>query len=192
MSAQLSSTNAASYPSLRGRRVFITGGGSGIGAAFTEGFAKQGATVAFVDVADGPSQALVEKIEKAGAPRPWYRNVDVRDVRALQSAIADAAQAVGDFYVLINNVANDDRHNFMDVTPEYYDGRIAVNQRPAFFAIQVAVPSSTSAATRTARKVATSRRTPRPRAPSLDSRGVSRPNSVNIESALMCSRRAGS
>lgn len=130
----------ASYPSLRGRSVFITGGGSGIGACLTESFAKQGAKVAFVDIAEGPSQALVEKIEKAGLPRPWYRNTDVTDVPALQAAIRDAAKAVGDFRILINNVANDDRHKFMDVTPEYYDARIAVNQRPAFFAIQAVVP----------------------------------------------------
>lgn len=134
------SNAGASYPSLRGRSVFITGGGSGIGGCLTESFAKQGSRVAFVDIAEGPSQALVEKIDKAGLPRPWYRKVDVTDIPALQAAIRDAAQAVGDFRVLINNVANDDRHNFMDVTPEYYDARIAVNQRPGFFAIQAVVP----------------------------------------------------
>jgi D-xylose 1-dehydrogenase len=130
----------ASYPSLRGRSVFITGGGSGIGGCLTESFARQGSLVAFVDIAEGPSQALVEKIEKAGLPRPWYRHTDVTDIPALQAAILDATRVVGDFRVLINNVANDDRHNFMDVTPEYYDARIAVNQRPAFFAIQAVVP----------------------------------------------------
>ncbi len=134
------SNAGACYPSLRGRSVFITGGGSGIGGCLTESFAKQGSRVAFVDIAEGPSQALVEKIDKAGLPRPWYRKVDVTDIPALQAAIRDAAQAVGDFRVLINNVANDDRHNFMDVTPEYYDARIAVNQRPGFFAIQAVVP----------------------------------------------------
>jgi D-xylose 1-dehydrogenase len=140
MSAHEAASEVATYPSLRGRSVFITGGGSGIGAAFVEGFARQGSRVAFVDVAAAASQALADKIEKAGLPRPWFRKTDVTDVRALQSAISDAAKAVGDFHVLINNVANDDRHNFMDVTPEYYDQRIAVNQRPAFFAIQAVVP----------------------------------------------------
>jgi NAD(P)-dependent dehydrogenase (short-subunit alcohol dehydrogenase family) len=130
----------ASYPSLRGRSVFITGGGSGIGGCLTESFAKQGALVAFVDLAEAASQALVDRIEKAGHPRPWFRKTDVTDVKALQAAIADAAKAIGDFHVLINNVANDDRHKLMDVTPEYYDNRIAVNQRPAFFAIQAVVP----------------------------------------------------
>jgi NAD(P)-dependent dehydrogenase (short-subunit alcohol dehydrogenase family) len=130
----------ASYPSLRGRSVFITGGGSGIGGCLTEAFARQGSRVAFVDFADAPSNALVEKVANAGLPRPWYRNVDVTDIAALQGAIRDAAEAVGDFQVLINNVASDDRHALMDVTPEYYDARIAVNQRPAFFAIQAVVP----------------------------------------------------
>ena len=130
----------ASYPSLKGRSVFITGGGSGIGGCLTEAFARQGSRVAFVDFADAPSNALVERLDKAGLPRPWYRNVDVTHIAALQGAIRDAAQAVGDFHVLINNVASDDRHALMDVTPEYYDARIAVNQRPAFFAIQAVVP----------------------------------------------------
>lgn len=130
----------AIYPSLRGKSVFITGGGSGIGACLSEGFARQGSRVAFVDIAEGASQALVERLGAAGLPRPWYRKTDVADIPALQAAIRDAAQALGDFHVLVNNVANDDRHSFMDVTPAYYDARIAVNQRPAFFAIQAVVP----------------------------------------------------
>src|SRR6186997_2844369 len=99
-------TGGASYPSLRGRSVFITGGGSGIGGCLTESFARQGALVAFVDYAEAPSQALVQKIDAAGWPRPWYRKVDVTDIGSLQNAIRDAAKAVGDFHVLINNVAN--------------------------------------------------------------------------------------
>ena len=134
------SRESASYPSLRGRTVFITGGGSGIGGCMTEAFARQGALVAFVDIAEGPSQELVLKIQQAGLPRPWYRKTDVTDIPALQGAIRDAAGVLGDFYVLINNVASDDRHSLMDVTPAYYDARIAVNQRPAFFAIQAVVP----------------------------------------------------
>jgi len=130
----------ARYPDLTGRTVFVSGGASGIGAAFVIAFATQGCRVAFVDIAEAPSNALVEKIEAAGLPRPWYRKTDVTDIPALQAAIRDAAKAVGDFHVLINNVASDDRHNFMDVTPQYYDARIAVNQRPAFFAIQAVVP----------------------------------------------------
>ena len=111
-----------------------------LAACLTEAFARQGSLVAFVDYAEAPSQALVQQIEKAGLPRPWYRKTDVTDINALQAAIRDAATALGDFHVLINNVASDDRHSLMEVTPEYYDARIAVNQRPAFFAIQAVVP----------------------------------------------------
>jgi len=129
----------ASFPSLRGRRVFITGGGSGIGAAMVEAFADQGAHVAFVDVAEAASTALAQSLEARGR-RVWWRACDVRDVAALQAAIADAAAALGDFHALVNNVASDDRHTLEDVTPEYYEQRMAINERPAFFAIQAVVP----------------------------------------------------
>jgi NAD(P)-dependent dehydrogenase (short-subunit alcohol dehydrogenase family) len=130
----------ATFPSLRGRRVFVTGGGSGIGAAIVEAFAMQGAAVAFVDVAEQASTELVARIVAAGQPAPWWRACDVRDIAALQGAVADATQALGDFHTLVNNVASDDRHTLESVTPEYWDNRMAINERPAFFAIQAAVP----------------------------------------------------
>lgn len=128
------------YPSLRGRNVFVTGGGSGIGAAIVRAFAAQGAQVAFVDIAAEGSGELAREIAAAGHPAPWWQACDVRDVPALQRAIAGAAQALGPFGVLVNNVASDDRHGLDEVTPEYYDERLAVNGRPAFFAIQAVVP----------------------------------------------------
>lgn len=130
----------ALYPELRARRVFVTGGGSGIGAALVEAFARQEARVAFVDVAEEEGQALVERIAAAGMPRPWMRRCDVVDVAALQRAIADAAAELGDFHVLVNNVGSDDRHQLAEVTADYWDRRVAINQRPAFFAIQAIVP----------------------------------------------------
>ncbi|WP_284615042.1 SDR family NAD(P)-dependent oxidoreductase [Aquabacterium humicola] len=131
----------ASYPSLAGRRVFVTGGGSGIGEAIVEAFARQGALVAFVDVADAASAALAERLAGGGLPRPWWRRCDVRDVPALQQCIAEAAEGLGgDFDVLVNNVASDDRHAPEAVTPDYWDERMAVNARPAFFAIQAVLP----------------------------------------------------
>ena len=129
-----------SYPSLAKKRVFVTGGGSGIGAAMVEAFARQGATVAFVDIAAQESADLVIRLEAQGMARPWQRRLDVTQVPALQQALADAARELGDFHVLVNNVASDDRHALQDVTPEYWDQRMAVNQRPAFFAIQAVVP----------------------------------------------------
>jgi NAD(P)-dependent dehydrogenase (short-subunit alcohol dehydrogenase family) len=134
------SARAARFPSLGGRCVFITGGGSGIGASLVEGFARQGCRVAFVDVAEAPSRQLVRDLAAQGLPVPWFRPCDVRDVRALQEAIGDAARELGDFHVLVNNVASDDRHPVESVTPEYWDERMAVNQRPAFFAIQAVIP----------------------------------------------------
>jgi NAD(P)-dependent dehydrogenase (short-subunit alcohol dehydrogenase family) len=128
------------YPSLHGRRIFVTGGGSGIGEAIVAAFAAQGAQVAFVDVAEASSAALAERLKAAGLPTPWWRRCDVRDVAALRAAIADAAAALGDFHVLVNNVASDERHGLDEVTPDYWDDRMAINQRPAFFAIQAVVP----------------------------------------------------
>jgi D-xylose 1-dehydrogenase len=131
---------SAQYPSLRGRRVFITGGGSGIGACLVEAFARQGARVAFIDIAEPPSASLVEKLAAQGFAAPWWRVCDVTDVPALQAAIREAAATLGDFNVLVNNVASDDRHAIADVTPDYWDRRMAINQRPAFFAIQTVLP----------------------------------------------------
>jgi len=130
----------SNYPSLKGRPVFITGGGSGIGAAMVSAFALQGARVAFVDIAEGASDALARQLAEAGHAAPWWRACDVRDVAALQSCIAEAAAELGDFAVLVNNVASDDRHTLESVTPAYYEERMAINERPAFFAIQSVVP----------------------------------------------------
>ena len=119
----------AHYPSLRGRAVFVTGGGSGIGAAIVAAFAAQGARVAFIDMAPSPaSRALADRLQRP-ITRPWWRACDVRDVAALQQAIADAAAALGDFHALVNNVASDDRHTLESVTPDYCDERMAINQR---------------------------------------------------------------
>ena len=130
----------ASYPSLSGKRVFVTGGASGIGAAIVEAFARQGAAVAYIDIAGEAGEQLAKRLEAAGCVRPWHRRVDVTDVAALQQAIADAARDLGDFHILVNNVASDDRHTLRETTPDYWDRRMAVNQRPAFFAIQSVVP----------------------------------------------------
>ena len=130
----------STYPSLKGRSVFVTGGGSGIGAAIVSAFVEQGARVAFVDIAEAASEALARRLADAGHEAPWWRTCDVRDVEALQARIAEAAAALGDFAVLVNNVASDDRHTLESVTPAYYEERMAINERPAFFAIQAVVP----------------------------------------------------
>jgi NAD(P)-dependent dehydrogenase (short-subunit alcohol dehydrogenase family) len=131
---------SAQYPSLRGRNVFLTGGGSGIGAATVAAFAAQGARVGFIDIAEAPSRELADRLAAVGHAKPWWRVCDVRDVAALQGAIAAAAGVLGDFHVLVNNVASDDRHTLESITPAYYDERIAINQRAALFALQAVVP----------------------------------------------------
>ncbi|MBM3647647.1 MAG: SDR family oxidoreductase [Alphaproteobacteria bacterium] len=126
----------ARYPSLVDRPVLITGGGSGIGAGLVEHFADQGARVAFVDIAEQPSRALVEGLRDRARRVPRFAPCDLTDIAALRAAVADLSEATGPFQVLVNNAGNDDRHPFADVTPEYWDGRMAVNLRHQFFAAQ--------------------------------------------------------
>ncbi len=135
----------ASYPSLRNRVVFVTGGASGIGETIVEHFCQQGANVTFVDVDDEAAEALIERIGKAGHDEPHYIHCDVRDVPALQQAIKDTGEAHGPITVLVNNVANDTRHKLEDVTVEYWDDRMAINLRPCLFATQAAVPQMKAA-----------------------------------------------
>jgi D-xylose 1-dehydrogenase len=124
----ITSPQLAVYPSLRDQRVFITGGGTGIGAALVAAFAEQGAKVAFVDIAEAESDALAKRLSADGHAKPWWRACDVRDVKALQTAIQDAVADLGDFSTLVNNVARDDRHTIESVTPEYWEERMAVLQ----------------------------------------------------------------
>jgi NAD(P)-dependent dehydrogenase (short-subunit alcohol dehydrogenase family) len=130
----------ATYPDLAGKSVFITGGGSGIGAAFTEAFARQKAKVAFLDIAADASKALAEKIAAETGNAPHFFQCDVRDIAALQSAIDQAHAKIGDISILINNAASDDRHSFESVTPEYWDERFATNLRHMFFAAKAIAP----------------------------------------------------
>jgi NAD(P)-dependent dehydrogenase (short-subunit alcohol dehydrogenase family) len=130
----------ATYPSLRDKVAFITGGGSGIGAALVEAFAAQGAKVAFVDIAEEESRQLCDKLARTYGAAPLFIPCDIADVAGLQAAIAQAARALGDIGVLVNNAASDTRHDWMDVDTAYWDERMAVNLRPMFFAIQAVAP----------------------------------------------------
>lgn len=130
----------ASYPSLAGRSVFITGGADGIGSALVEQFAAQGAKVAFADIqADKAAETIART---AGAAHtPVFYDVDLVDINALQEAIASAQETLGSIEVLVNNAANDDRHTWQDMTPEYWDDRLNTNLRHFFFAIQAVAPA---------------------------------------------------
>lgn len=130
----------AIYPSLNGKRVFISGGGSGIGEGLVEAFAAQGAKVAFCDIADAESRTLAERLKDA-PHAPSFHHCDLRDIAAVQAMMATVETELGGIDILINNAANDDRHGIDDVTPAYWDERMAVNLRHLFFAAQAVVPA---------------------------------------------------
>jgi NAD(P)-dependent dehydrogenase (short-subunit alcohol dehydrogenase family) len=130
----------ATYPSLRDAVAFVTGGGSGIGAAIVEAFVAQGSKIAFVDVAEEESRRLCDRLAGTYGTAPLFIPCDIADVAGLQAAIAQAAGALGDIGVLVNNAASDTRHDWKDVDAAYWDERMAVNLRPMFFAIQAVAP----------------------------------------------------
>jgi NAD(P)-dependent dehydrogenase (short-subunit alcohol dehydrogenase family) len=125
----------ATYPSLRDRRVFITGAASGIGACLVEAFHDQGAKVAFVDRMAAEGQALADRLGGV-----WFQVCDVTDGQALGAAVRAAGAAMGGLDVLINNVANDTRHSAADTTIEGWRAGLAVNLDPVFIAAKAAYP----------------------------------------------------
>ena len=132
--------NFALYPSLRDRVVLVTGGASGIGAEHVTQFARQGARVAFLDIADTEAAALIRTLTAEHLPPPLYLHCDLTDIPALQAAIAEVANRLGPISVLVNNAANDQRHGYEDVTVAFWDERMATNLRHQFFAIQAVAP----------------------------------------------------
>jgi galactose dehydrogenase len=133
----------ASFPDLAGASVFVTGGGSGIGAALTEGFLEQGAQVAFVQRSD--ASAFCDAVAERVGRRPFFIPCDVTDAAALRAAMAEAAAAHGPIGVLVSNAANDERHRTEEVTPEYWRWNIDLNLGAYFFAAQAAIPGMRAA-----------------------------------------------
>ncbi|WP_404337362.1 SDR family NAD(P)-dependent oxidoreductase [Sphingomonas sp. MMS12-HWE2-04] len=129
----------AVYPSLKGKRVLVTGGGSGIGAGLVEGFVRQGADVTFFDIADADSAALVANLQGAGKA-PVYKRVDLTDIAAAQAQVAALIAENGGFDILVNNAANDDRHTIEEVTEAYWDNRLNTNLKHLFFMAQAVIP----------------------------------------------------
>ena len=125
----------ANYPSLRDRTALVTGGASGIGASIVEHLADQGAKVGFIDF-DRDALEKLNAALKAKGQRAYGVTADLRDIEALRAAISTIRTALGPVTILVNNAARDDRHAIDDVTPEYWDERMAINLRHQFFAAQ--------------------------------------------------------
>jgi D-xylose 1-dehydrogenase len=134
----------AIYPDLQGKVVLVTGGGSGIGESIVREFARQKASVAFIDIAVQPARGLVEELSREGA-QVHFENCDLTDIPALRGAIAAIKARVGAVQVLINNAAHDERHSTESVTEEFWDSRIAVNLKHQFFCAQAVLPDMKSA-----------------------------------------------
>jgi len=129
--------NFARYPSLQGRRVLVTGGATGIGASLVEHFVAQGARVGFIDIAEAAGRALAARLEGAA----FFAHADLSDVTALQAAIAGLREQLGGpITVLLNNAANDQRHNIESVSSASWDAGMAVNLKQQFFAAQALLP----------------------------------------------------
>lgn len=122
------------YPSLRGQHVFITGGGSGIGASIVEAFASIGSDVTFVDIDTEASAKLSNQFENV-----TFEYCDIRNIETLRSVIDKSIEINGPIAVLVNNAASDDRHTIKSVTPEYWDNCQNINLRPHFFSSQAVV-----------------------------------------------------
>ena len=125
------------FPDLKGASVFITGGGSGIGAFLTEGFLRQGARVAFVQRSD--ASAFVDQMERETGNRPLYLQCDITDIARLRACTEQAAEAHGPITVLVNNAANDQRHTTEEVTEEFWDWAQAINLKSYFFGCQAVI-----------------------------------------------------
>nr|WP_319384228.1 SDR family oxidoreductase [uncultured Roseibium sp.] len=125
----------AIYPSLKDKSVIVSGGAQGIGAEIVKTFAGQGARVGFLDLDEAASAALAGTAENID-----YEICDLRDISAMRAALARLTGRTGPCQVLVNNAARDDRHDWKDVTPEYWDERQATNIRHMFFAIQAVAP----------------------------------------------------
>lgn len=131
----------AHYPSLKGKTVFVSGGAQGIGAEIVAAFAAQGARVGFLDLDAEASAALVDRLEGDVS----FEICDLRDISGMREAMVRLKARVGAADVLVNNAARDDRHDWTDVTPEYWDERQGTNLRHMFFAIQAVAPDMIAA-----------------------------------------------
>lgn len=132
--------STARYPSLAGKKVLVTGGATGIGAALVEGFARQGSRIVFLDIDEPAGRGLAARIASA-----TFIGCDLRDLDAFALAARSAEAKLGGVDILINNAASDDRHALEEITPAYWDERMATNLRHMFFAAQAVAPAMRAA-----------------------------------------------
>ncbi len=125
----------ANYPSLKNRVVLITGGASGIGASIVENFLYQGSKVAFLDKEKDLAKNLIYQLKQKNL-NPIYKECDLVNIEEMKNKINEIRNELGLISILVNNAANDSRHNIDDVTPEFWDDRMNNNLRHYFFAIQ--------------------------------------------------------
>jgi len=129
------------YPSLQDKVVFITGGATGIGASLVEAFCRQQARVVFADIQDDAAAQLIASVSSSGkARKPQYFYCDLLDIDSLKAVVARVRDEIGPVAVLVNNAANDTRHDFRGVSVDYWNDRININLRHYFFAIQAVYP----------------------------------------------------
>ena len=139
-----SSNTGAIYPSLRGKRVIVSGGGSGIGAGLVEAFARQGARVGFVDIQREASEKLCADLAD-GDDRPVFRHCDITHTDGYIATLGALIGALGGCDVLLNSAANDERHDAADISPADWDKSMGVNLKHLFFAAQTAIPEMVKA-----------------------------------------------
>ncbi|MEM8957458.1 MAG: SDR family oxidoreductase [Pseudomonadota bacterium] len=126
------------FEDLPGASVVVTGGGSGIGAALTEGFLRQGARVAILQRSD--ASAFCDRMEAETGNRPLDLHCDITDTAGLRNALATAEQTHGPVTILVNNAANDKRHETHEVDETFWDWSQAINLKAYFFAVQAVLP----------------------------------------------------
>lgn len=134
----------ATFPSLAGRHIIVTGGASGIGAEIVAEFARQGSKVGFIDLDAEAGQALASQLAEA-RHKPIFRRLDLTDLDALEKTAAELIGALGGSDVLVNNAANDERHTLSDVTPDYWRDRMAVNLDHQVFMAKAVLPAMVAA-----------------------------------------------
>ena len=125
----------ASYPSLKDKTVLITGGASGIGASIVENFLQQGSKVAFLDKDKDLGNNLIDQLKQKNF-KPAFKECDLVDIEEMKNKINEIREELGLISILVNNAANDQRHNIDDVTPEFWDDRMNNNLRHYFFTSQ--------------------------------------------------------